>query len=83
LERVFETPAGKASQGETPQAQKRRGRTAREKRVPYVPNDVQGFIKIETNLFFSEFVYSLNSVLSYFGTELFVFRVRSFLLLIL
>lgn len=48
--------------------------TAREKRVPYVPSDVQGFIKIETNLFFSEFVYSLNSVLSYFGTELFISR---------
>ncbi len=60
--------------------------TAREKRVPYVPSNVQGFIKLnkmETNLFFSEFVYSLNSVLSYFGTEFFVFRVRSFLLLIL
>ncbi len=58
----------------------------REKRVPYVPSDVQGFInlnKMETNLFFIEFVYSLNSVLSYFGTELFKFRVISFLLLIL
>ncbi|MCP1490437.1 hypothetical protein J2Y73_000468 [Peribacillus frigoritolerans] len=77
---------GKSTSRETPQAQKHRGRTAREKRVPYVPSDVQGFInlnKIETNLFFIEFVYSLNSVLSYFGTELFVFRVLSFLLLIL
>lgn len=40
----------------------------------YKPN------KMETNLFFIEFVYSLNSVLSYFGTELFKFRVISFLL---
>jgi hypothetical protein len=33
---MFETPAEKASPGETPQAQKRRGgsRTARGKRVP-------------------------------------------------
>ncbi|MFC5362363.1 hypothetical protein [Peribacillus frigoritolerans] len=30
----YETPAGKASPGETLQAQRRRGRTARGKRVP-------------------------------------------------
>ncbi|MGE8019715.1 hypothetical protein ACQKOM_12490 [Peribacillus frigoritolerans] len=43
MERVYETPAGKASQGETPQAQKRRGgfRTARGKRVPEVESNVQ------------------------------------------
>ncbi|MEB2493386.1 hypothetical protein SOP93_19770, partial [Peribacillus frigoritolerans] len=39
----YETPAGKASPGETPQAQRRRGgsRTARGKRVPEVEINVQ------------------------------------------
>ena len=43
MERVCETPAGKASPGETPQAQRRRGgsRTARGKRVPVEEINVQ------------------------------------------
>ncbi|MEP9405995.1 hypothetical protein ABKP09_06645 [Peribacillus frigoritolerans] len=36
IEEICDTPAGKACPRETPQAQRRRGRTARGKRVPEV-----------------------------------------------
>ncbi|MGG0247047.1 hypothetical protein ABEY24_01395 [Peribacillus frigoritolerans] len=41
LELVFETPAGKALPRGFPQAQRRRGRTARGKRVPGVEMNVR------------------------------------------